>query len=385
QAENALRKSEERLQLASEIARYGTWDRNVATGDVVWSRGLAEILGYHQDEVTPSTAAWLERVHPEDLPRVEAEVRRAMAERTDYACEYRVVWPDASIHWMSSHARVEYGADGACRRMIGVMADVTGLKEAEHRLREMNAELAALVNERSRLLDERDAQLRELAIGLTQAEQRERDLLYELLHDQVQPLLVGARLRLSGLDRRTPVETWLTTAGEVRKEIGEALEMARSLSVGLNPPLVRERGLGAALDWLSGWLKRAQGLDVRLTCDPNAEPADVATRLLLFKATRELLMNVAKHAGVSEVTLAMDRIAGPRVQITVSDRGAGFDARVEARKRSDGSGLWDVERRLGMIAGRIAIDSIPGVGTTVRLSAPLGAGAHRAKRARQRA
>jgi PAS domain S-box-containing protein len=383
-AEKALRESEERFQLASEIGRSGTWDWNVATGEVVWSRGHFEILGYRLDEVRPSYTAWADRVHPDDLPGVEAEIRRTMAERADYACDFRVVWPDRSVHWMSARARYEYGTDGACCRMIGVMADVTELKEAERRLRELNGELAALLAERSRLADEQAAELRELATGLTQAEQRERDLLYELLHDHVQPLLVGARLRLSGLERRTPIEAWLTNASEVRKQIGEALDMARSLSVVLNPPLVREQGLGAALDWLCRWLKQSQGLDVRMACDPSAEPVDVATRLLLFKATRELLMNVAKHAGVREVTLAMERTAGPCVQITVSDRGTGFDVRGEAWGRRSGSGLWDIERRFGMIGGGIAIDSAPRVGTTVRLTAPLVI-ARRPQRPRRRA
>ncbi len=382
-AERALRESEERFQLASEIGRSGTWDWNVATGAVVWSRGHFEMLGYRLDEVTPSYAAWAQRVHPADRPGVEADIRRSMAEGADYARDFRVVWRDGSVHWISARARYEYGADGACRRMIGVMAEVTELKEAERQLRELNTELAALVAERSRLVDEREAQLRELAIGLTHAEQRERDLLYELLHDHVQPLLVGARLRLSGLDRRTPIETWVTNASEVRKQIGDALDMARSLSVALNPPLVRDKGLGAALDWLCGWLKRSQGLDVRLTCDPDAEPADVATRLLLFKATRELLMNVAKHAGVSEVALAMEGTAGSCVQITVSDQGTGFDARGEAWGSRNGSGLWEIERRLGMIGGSVAIESAPGAGTTVRLWAPAGTSARRSKRPRR--
>ncbi len=382
-AERALRESEERFQLASEIGRSGTWDWNVATGAVVWSRGHFEILGYRPDEVTPSYAAWTQRVHPADRPGVEADIRRSMAEGADYARDFRVVWPDGSVHWISARARCEYSADGACRRMIGVMADVTELKEAERQLRELNTELAALAAERSRLVDEREAQLCELAIGLTHAEQRERDLLYELLHDHVQPLLVGARLRLSGLDRRTPIETWVTNASEVRKQIGDALDMARSLSVALNPPLVRDKGLGAALDWLCGWLKRSQGLDVRLTCDPDAEPTDVATRLLLFKATRELLMNVAKHAGVSEVALAMEGAAGSCVQITVSDQGTGFDARGEAWGSRNGSGLWEIERRLGMIGGSVAIESAPGAGTTVRLWAPAGTSARRSKRPRR--
>jgi signal transduction histidine kinase len=87
-------------------------------------------------------------------------------------------------------------------------------------------------------------------------------------------------------------------------------------------------------------------------------------------------MNVAKHAGVNQVTVTMERTAGPAVQITVSDRGTGFGtaARGEARGSHTGSGLWNVKRRLDMIGGRIEVESAPGTGTTVRLSVPLGLG-----------
>jgi signal transduction histidine kinase len=131
--------------------------------------------------------------------------------------------------------------------------------------------------------------------------------------------------------------------------------------------------LGPALEWLCHWARTRHLLEVDLEWDAAAEPADTATRMLLFKATRELLMNVAKHAGVNQATVTMERTAGPAVQITVSDRGTGFctAARGEARRSHAGSGLSNIERRLGMIGGRIEVESLPGAGTTVRVSAPL--------------
>ena len=375
-AEQALRESEERFQLASEIGRSGTWDWNVRTGEVIWSRGHYEILDYRVGEITPSYAAWADRVRAEDRPRVEEEIRRSMANHADYAAEFRVVWPDGSIRWMSARARYEYGDDGVCLRMVGIMADVTELKEAERQLQDMNTRLTTLLAERTRLANEQAVHLRELAAELTHAEQSERVRLYELLHDHVQPLLVGARLSLSGLDQRTPIDTWLRISAEARKNITEALDTARSLGVELNPPVVREQGLGPALEWLCHWARTHHLLEVDLEWDAAAEPADTATRMLLFKATRELLMNVAKHAGVNQVTVTMERTAGPAVQITVSDRGTGFctAARGEARGSHTGSGLSNIERRLGMIGGRIEVESAPGAGTTVRLSVPLGLG-----------
>lgn len=135
-AEQALRDSEARFQLATEIGRAGAWDWNVRTGEIIWSRGHYEVLGYQVGEVTACYQAWADRVHPDDISWVEAEIQRSMREHEDYVVEFRVVWPDSSVHWLSSRGRYEYEPDGACRRMVGVMADITSLKQAELALRE---------------------------------------------------------------------------------------------------------------------------------------------------------------------------------------------------------------------------------------------------------
>lgn len=134
--EQALRASEERFQLSAEIGRTGTWDWNIASGDMIWSRSHYEILGYQPDEVAPGYPAWLDRVHPDDRPQIEAEIPRCMREHQDFVAVYRVIWPDQSLHWMSARGRFEYTADGVCQRMLGAMADVTSMKQAEQALRE---------------------------------------------------------------------------------------------------------------------------------------------------------------------------------------------------------------------------------------------------------
>jgi signal transduction histidine kinase len=93
----------------------------------------------------------------------------------------------------------------------------------------------------------------------------------------------------------------------------------------------------------------------------------------LFKATRELLMNVAKHAGTRKAQLTVERTTGPRIQVTVADQGGGFDAAASRAdlSRRNGSGLLNIEGRLRMIGGSFEVDSDPGAGTIARLSVPL--------------
>lgn len=239
--------------------------------------------------------------------------------------------------------------------------EVVQRKEAETGLQKANVRLAGLAAEQA-------AHLRELASELTRAEQCERDRLQTLLHDEVQPLLVAARLGLTGIGAGMCGAECERIATDTCEHITKVIATARTLSTTLSPPLLRERGLIAALEALGRQMGNQYGLAVDFAGDPDAEPADWAIRLLCFNAVRELLVNAVKHAGTrsAELTVALD---GPDfVRIAVVDGGRGFDpAKVDA---GDGSGLRGIERRLVMIGGRLEIDSRPGGGTTASLWAP---------------
>ncbi|OHC71377.1 MAG: hypothetical protein A3H93_03040 [Rhodocyclales bacterium RIFCSPLOWO2_02_FULL_63_24] len=238
------------------------------------------------------------------------------------------------------------------------------LNNTEHRqivtqLREANERLGKLATEQAR-------HLRELAGELTRAEQRERDRLYELLHDHMQPLLVAVRLSLSSLSTRTPQADCRRIAADANAYISQVIQVARNLSLQLSPPLIRERGLVPALESLCRWVKDNHGLEVELNGDPDAEPEEIALRLLCFNAVRELLMNVVKHAGASRVSLRLRLVEDGSLHIGVIDHGCGFDPAVV----TGGSGLAGIERRLGMFGGSLEIASRPGRGTIATLSVP---------------
>jgi signal transduction histidine kinase len=241
-------------------------------------------------------------------------------------------------------------------------AEISERKTAESRLQAANERLAGLAADQA-------AHLSELAGELTRAEQRERDRLQERLHDEVQPLLVAARLTLSGISEGSCTKTCMSIATETREHISKVLATARNLSTELSPPLIREHGLGPALEALARQMATNYQLAVDFACDPDGEPADLATRLLCFNATRELLMNVVKHAGTGSVELNLQLERPDLLRISVIDGGHGFAVLTDAI--SGGSGLSSIERRLRMTGGRLTIDSKPGVGTTAIIRIPL--------------
>ncbi|RJR43133.1 MAG: PAS domain S-box protein [Desulfobacteraceae bacterium] len=141
-AENALRESQERLALAASGTRSGIYDRDISTGKSLWTEQVAGILGLRSTATTTTTTLslsyhyqdWADRVHREDLLRVEAEQSRCMSERLPFEAEYRVVWPDGSVHWVSDRGVFQFESDGHCTRMLGIIMDITERKRAEEAL-----------------------------------------------------------------------------------------------------------------------------------------------------------------------------------------------------------------------------------------------------------
>lgn len=153
-AETELRANEERLRLAMESAGMGTWDVDLRTGAAVWSENRFRLFGY-----TPAPGGratmdmWRSRVHPDDLPAVEAAIEKAHRERSLYAPEHRIVRADdGRIVWLRVAGRFHYDDAGHAIRFAGVTFDDTArkqaelaLRESERRERERAAELEALL------------------------------------------------------------------------------------------------------------------------------------------------------------------------------------------------------------------------------------------------
>ena len=150
QAEAKLHQNEERLRLALDAAHMGTFDWDIPNKHITRSRWHEELWGFNPGEFNGTYEALSERVHPDDLPRVDAEVARCIAAREPFMCEFRVVWPDGSTHWIASHGEFTFDIDGQPSRMHGVVREITALKRAEillsgeKKVLEMTAEGAAL-------------------------------------------------------------------------------------------------------------------------------------------------------------------------------------------------------------------------------------------------
>ncbi len=135
EAEEALKESEERYEVAIRGSNDGIWDWDLTTDEVHYSPRWKEMLGYEDHELESGFDSWRDRIHPEDRERVMATMRGYLEGRTDhYELEHRLLHRDGSYRWILTRGASVRGADGAPYRLAGSHTDVTGRKELEERL-----------------------------------------------------------------------------------------------------------------------------------------------------------------------------------------------------------------------------------------------------------
>jgi signal transduction histidine kinase len=215
---------------------------------------------------------------------------------------------------------------------------------------------------------ERTAQLRTLAADLEMTEFRERRKLAHDLHDDLCQLLAAARIRLAPLTQSTQPDV-RSTAIEVDGLIDQVNQSTRSLAARLAPAELDELGLAAALTSLAAEMQRTFGLKVEVFDSGCEGYLSEASRSILYRAVRELLINAAKHARTEYAEVDCEESNG-EIIVRVADNGVGFDpARITSG--GQGLGLATIRQRLLFIGGTLEISSIPGDGTVAVLRAPV--------------
>lgn len=154
QAEEAHREGEERLRLALEAGRMGTWSWDIHSNEVRWSPQLESIHGIAAGTFPGTFEAYLQDIHPEDRQRVIRSIQSAVELGTEHHLEYRLVWPDGSIHWIEARGKLVRDTAGQPKQMIGVCVEISERKRKEQDLRflsEASRSLATLVDYQSTL------------------------------------------------------------------------------------------------------------------------------------------------------------------------------------------------------------------------------------------
>jgi PAS domain S-box-containing protein len=253
-----------------------------------------------------------------------------------------------------SHLYPVRNTQGVVTRIAVFAQDVTNTKVAQQQLARQQARLKAL------------------SATLARAEEAERKRIAQVLHDEVGQLLAIARIKLNEIRTEEHAEATRAAARDVDGLVDRAMEATRSLTSELSSPILAELGLRPALEHLARDFEQAHGLQVELA--GTRALADLPSPLtgILFRAIRELLFNVAKHADAQHVNIRLTDEEDERT-VVFEDDGVGFDVHaLEAGVVDNGRfGLFSVRQQIEHAGGYMNIHSSSGRGTRVTIRLPL--------------
>jgi signal transduction histidine kinase len=159
--------------------------------------------------------------------------------------------------------------------------------------------------------------------------------------------------------------------------IDEAIKDAHSLTFELSNPALYDLSFAAAIDqWLLEQIQKKHGIKCTVIADEQAVPLDENSKVVLFRALRELAVNAVKHAKATALTVTIEKLENS-VQITCKDDGLGFtppEGGAAALDAKCGFGLFNIKERLEYLGGGMKLESAPGRGTLITLSLPAAAG-----------
>jgi PAS domain S-box-containing protein len=337
----ALRASEERLRLAQQVARIGTFEWNIRTGVNIWTPELESMYGLSPGSFAGTQSAFENLVHPDDRAKVAELIERSFKTGQPTTGEWRVVWPDASVHVILGSWQVFMDEAGQPSRMLGVNKDVTDRRRAEEALLGANRRLIA-------------------------AQEQERIRIGRELHDDINQRLATLAVELEQL-QHDPSELQGRRLQELRGQINELSEDVQALSHDLHTSKLEYLGVVAGIkSWCNEFAER-QRVSIDFKSDVSSVlPLEIGRSL--FRVVQEALHNASKHSGGKQIDVCL--VEHPsQVHLTVSDSGKGFD--VEAAMRGRGLGLTSMRERVRLINGTISIRSESLRGTTINVCVPL--------------
>jgi two-component system CheB/CheR fusion protein len=392
QAEQALIKANERLELAQSAAGIGVWDWDIPSGAIEWSPSLFSLFGLDPEQDPASFEAWRKTLHPEDAQTAQDQVETSLAQGAALDSEYRIIRPrDGAPRWINALGKTYLGAGGRPVRMAGICIDITERKATQEELARYRQHLEELVAKRTVQL----AEARERAEAANQAKSA---FLANMSHEIRTPMnaIMGLTHLLQrdvvSLDQAQRLSKVDQAARHLLSIINDILDFSKIESGRLELESA-DFPLSSLLDQVLALVAepaRSKGLIVRTElADAPAWARGDPTRL------RQALLNYASNAVkftqsgsvVLQASLLEEDAAGCLVRFEVRDTGIGiapehlaklFEAFEQAdpstTRKYGGTGLGLViTRRLAqLMGGEAGAESVPGEGSVFWLTARLG-------------
>ncbi len=355
--EEKLTRSERQLAEAQRMARIGSWNWDMTTGEITWSDELYRIFGLQRgdtnlhDDVMPL-------VHSEDRDRLNHTLEHAMRTNEAYELDYRIRRSDGEERVLHTHGDVAIDEGGSLSAMFGATQDITELRQAECELRATNEQLRALS-------------------GMLQAAREEEGIrIAREIHDELGASLTSLRWELEGVKKMISHRGAVVPGVELAAKVAGLLMLTdsmitivRRIASDLRPVVLDVLGLEAAIEWQAQQFQERTGIVVHCESGGRGFKLDPARSTAVFRIFQEALTNILRHAHATEVDITVVEDTGLLVLMVV-DNGRGI---TEGERIGELSlGLLGMRERAHLIGGEIDVSGVDGEGTTVTLRLPIG-------------
>jgi PAS domain S-box-containing protein len=370
QIAETLRETQERLRLALDSSEVGTWDWLIPERRQVWDEHAGRLFGLAPDSHSDTAGHFMAAVHPEDRSRIYAEITHAVRRQSEVDAEFRMLWPDGSIHDLAVRGKVYRNASGRAVRMTGLCWDVTVRKEEEAVLKAYSDRLGQMVDMRTQQLrDTQDELVRKEKLAVL------GQLAGGVGHELRNPLGVISNavyfLKMSGAGADETSKEYLNIiSSEVynsQKIISDLLGFARTSRA--------DRAVVALAPLVAGVLAQiAPSSEVEVVTDIPADLPQLSVDPGQMKQVlANLMLNACQAMPGGGVLTVGARVEGGRIRVSVTDTGCGmsgeelsriFEPLYSTKARGIGLGLSVTRNLLEANEGGIEVTSEPGRGST---------------------
>lgn len=331
QAEEDLRETKQRLELAVRGTYDGLWDWNVITNEVWFAPRFNELLGYQADELPNTFAAWESRLHPDDRGRTLEAVQLHLEQGRPYDVEYRLRIKSGDYRWFRARGEAVRDECGIPFRMAGSIEDIAQRKDLERELSEIST--------------------------------FEQQRMGQELHDGLGQQMLGLRLLAKGLEKSLLARGFpeAGSASQLVEALHDCQKHIRALIEGVRPVEVDANGLMAALANLAENTQTLTDIAFTFVCHRPVLMEDTHTATQLFYIAQEAVRNAVKHAKPTRITVRLESHHG-QVTLAIRDDGRGIHGDPD---QMTGMGLRIMRYRAGVLGAALRIQPAVGGGTLV--------------------
>ncbi|RTL31710.1 MAG: response regulator [Burkholderiales bacterium] len=392
----------QRFLLANQALRMGTWDWDIVANKLVWDELMYHLYDVSRAEFGGTYESWAQHVCPEDIDRVSALLQAALRGEQEFACEFRVVWHDGSLHHLQAAGLILRDSKGQPLRMVGTNHDISERKATEAEILLLNTQLEKRVQERTAQLERTNQALAEARDAAEAATQAKSEFLANMSHEIRTPM--NAVIGMTGLALRTDLNT------KQRFYLDKAKAAANSLLGIINDILDFSKIEAGKLDIetkafllddvleqvsaITSHKAQEKGLEFLIHTEPDVPAVLIGDPLRLTQILVNLCGNAVKFTDRGDITVGIQLVRcdgdGPKATLRfhVRDTGIGMDAEQISRlfkpfsqadssttRRYGGTGLGlAISQQLVALTGggRLDVRSKPGQGSEFFFEATFG-------------